>query len=328
VAEGRREMDYMKMLKDAFRVTWRYKVLWIFGLLGGTASSFWLNAPGGDYQDYGTVRYELSDQEGQEILDALREVGILPHTVQTFQDLVPLLIAIAVTILVIALLVTIVRIAAQGGLAHLTNEALREGEVRAGAGWRAGFSNWFRVFGIGFLLALPVVAVGLLAGAALVVMLVSVAGSSSEPVVPLILTALTLVPLLILLLSVAGVIVHMLREVAIRHAVLSNATVTDSIAMAWRSLWGRKGVFTTWLMLWLVSIGFGIVGLIAVAPSVIPIVVGIATQSWTLVALGALLAVLIGLLVGALQGTFNATVWTALYGRYITGTLPAGEADA
>ncbi len=66
------------------------------------------------------------------------------------------------TLIVICLVLWVIGIAARGGLIEQTREALAGRPTSAAAGWRVGLRYWGRVFAVGFLLALPLIGLGIL----------------------------------------------------------------------------------------------------------------------------------------------------------------------
>ncbi|MDZ4064541.1 MAG: hypothetical protein U1E22_07735, partial [Coriobacteriia bacterium] len=121
-------MDFGGILKRAWNVTWRYKILWIFGLLAGGAS-------GGGNFNYNLGQNDLSQQQ----IDNFADLG------SRIESALPVIIAVLVFLFIVGIGLWILSIAAQGGLVHLVNEAEESREVRAGFGWTAGFGKWGRV---------------------------------------------------------------------------------------------------------------------------------------------------------------------------------------
>ena len=70
---------------------------------------------------------------------------------------------------------------------------------------------------------------------------------------------------------VVGVIVSILEEVALRHAVLDGRGALDSIKATWADLKAKRGVASMWLVMILVNIAAGIAAAILFIPVVVVI---------------------------------------------------------
>jgi hypothetical protein len=138
--------DYVGILKKAWATTWRYKILWLFGLFAGGSGSFSSNYNSGGGSGGGSG----SSGTGSASFDQLW--GQLEHWL-------PLIIVVAVVLFLLGVVFFVLTFAAQGGLVHLVNEAEERRDVRAADGWKVGFRLWGRVFLLDFLVGLPMLLV-------------------------------------------------------------------------------------------------------------------------------------------------------------------------
>ena len=342
-------MDYMGILKEAWGVTRRNKRLWILGLFaGGSAglSSNWNSGSSNSGKSEGLPpgweNIHTPTEALQRGLDeAGKQLGVSLGTAQQWW----VFIAFAVlALVVICLVLWAIGIAARGGLIAQTREAIAGRPTSAAAGWRTGLHLWGRVFAVGFLLALPLIALGILAlitlvGFGLPALIASggvsalAGGGSITPAATAGLVSMGLVLSLIGLVTfVIAVIVSILEEVALRHAVLDGRGSLDAIKTTWADLKAKRGVASMWLVMILVNIAAGIAGAILVIPVVIVLGVIVATSViaggtgmlW-LIAPALLVLILVGMLFKAVYATFRNTAWTSFYDRMQQPEVDAPE---
>ncbi len=295
-------MDYMGILGKAWRVTWRYKALWVFGLFAGAGSSGGgnFNWSSGDFGSGGGGAPELAGFE------------------QWLADNIALLIAGVAVLMLVAIAFLVLGIAARGGLIYLVNESEENRPVLSGTGWSVGFAHWGRTFLIGLLLALPMlVVIGVVVAAALITIIpVATTGGGVEDALPALGAGLCIVLPIALVAAVAtSVVVAILYEIALRYGVLYGSSSTESIVRAWRDLVGKRGTFTMWLVMLLPQIAFSVVVLLVSLVFVVPILgLGFAGQYGAAVFVALLLLVVL-LLPGAVYGTFHSSAWTVFFRR-------------
>jgi MFS family permease len=333
-------MDVLGILKEAWGATWREKKLWILGLfVGGSAgaSSFnWTSGPGetgGSQGDWDPSQWEADldipqegfEQFGREV-EALFTSGAIP-------DWLPWLIAGIGFLILLGMVFWVLSIAAQGGLIEQTNEALAGRTVSVRQGWRTGFRRWFRVFAVGFLLALPIILLGIVLTLVFGATAFMFIADSSEPIVGL-LSLGVLVPFAVIAGIAVGVLIALLQEVAYRHAVLGDQTAVESIKTAWADLFAKRGLVTMWLVMLVVGIGVAVASALVFLPIIVAVglIVGAAVLGaglaglWLLLPLG-LVVIALGMVFKAVYSTFSYAAWTEFYRRMIgRDDYPAAEA--
>jgi hypothetical protein len=187
-----------------------------------------------------------------------------------------------VVALIIGLAIAVIALAARGGLIHLVNEAEEGRPVKLGAGWRAGFSKWGRLFGVSFLVALPLLVIVLIIAAVVGVTAFSAFGAyaSSGSTRTLLSTlagplvgSVCLVLVLAVIAAILGVILGIVSELALRYVMLQDRHVIESLKQGWSDLWSKRGAFLMFLVMLGVGVGvaivFGIVGAILSAPALL-----------------------------------------------------------
>ena len=316
-------IDLGYILRRAWEITWRHKVLWIFGFLVALGSG----------------------ASGQSSVEYRRPVGELPPEVQrtiyefvTGPYFVAAIVALILVGLCVGLLLAFVGALARAALVDQVREAEESGTPSASAGFRAGWQRTWPVFLIRFLLRLPV---GLLVLAGAVPFLVGMlsmardswSGDMPPPDVFLalgsIFTCLLPAGCLALLLSVP---LGVLERLSIRACVLERRSLGESFKRGWRLLTTNLGSIA---LLWLVLLGIGIgvallIGLplalgafTILVPLVLTTLVSPILAAVLTLAVG-IVAWLLGAAIRSVVETFTSATWTLAYCE-LTGLGLTGE---
>lgn len=313
-------MDYGDIIKRAWNITWRYRILWVFGLFAGTGAGSG-GTGGSNYSG------SASDFSG----------GGLPGELQDFEymaqdwiaDNLVFIAAMIAVLVLIGIALFILSVAARGGLIHLVNRAEEGGTVAAGPGWSAGFSFWWPLFIVRLVLYLPlVVLVIALALATLVPVAVGSASGSDTALVGGALGTCGVLAFGGLLVVALGFVVGLLSELAERYIVLEAAPAIGSIGLAWSDLKSNfKHLLLIWLIQLAVSLAFGLV------VGVIAVVIGLAAV-FAAIGLGPVAAVFVVLVLiaaialpSAIFSTFVSSIWTVFW-RRMTGRDSVAAASA
>jgi hypothetical protein len=297
-------MDYAGILKRAWNVTWNHKILWLFGLFAGASAG--VSGNSFNSSSFNNTSSATSAQSAQ---------AAVQSALASIQPYWSLIIAAAVALFVIGFVLFVLAVAARGGLIYLTDQADEAREVRGGPGWRAGFSKWWRIFGVELLAALPVLAIVVVMLVALGLVVAAAAGGSQNSILGAIAGLCGVMLVLTVALIVVGTIFGIVRQLALNYAVLDDRHVIDSLKQGWRDLWAKRGAFLMFLMMTGVGIVVGIVlGLVALVLA-LPAGVAFLARQW--VAGGVLLAVALLLLLvpGAIWSAFFQSAWTIFFRR-------------
>lgn len=292
-------MDYLEILKKAWHITWRYKMLWVLGLFAGAASS----GSGGGNSGYQTGSEDFS--------------GAGDSISQWVSENVALLIIAAVVLVMIGIVFFVLSVAAQAGLVYGSNEAAEGRTPSLGAAWRTGFRLWGRTFMIGLVLALPIVLIVVFLGAILVSTGIG-AALTGESGIPLAIGGLCIVlPVSVVLLIAGGIILGIVYQLALRHGVLNGQTFGQAIRIGWNDLWEKKGAFVFWLVMIVPGMVYGIALLVLIVPFAVgAAALGIAGQ-WVIAGGLFVLLILLMMLPNAIYATFMSTSWTLFFRRMI-----------
>ncbi|MCX7681157.1 MAG: hypothetical protein N2508_04185 [Anaerolineae bacterium] len=330
-------MDYLKILKRAWEITWRYRALWVFGIIlaltaggGGGSGGGGGGGPNGDL-----------------------ETAPLHIPPEVLQVLLALAVLCACAAILITIVFTIARYVAETALIRMVNDYEETGEkLTVRQGFRAGWSRTaWRIFLISLLINAPLAIVFLILFLiSLSPLLVWILTSEEALVVLGTIAALGMVFLSLMLAIITFAVADVLLQFFWRACALEGLGVFDAIrngfAMVRRHL---KNVAIMWVIMVGIRIGLAIVS--------IPIVIVLLIAGTLLGGLPALfvwgiaralfadaeaipwvLAALVGLpvfvlvlalpmtFIGGLTETFHSTTWTLTY-RELRALEQAGEED-
>jgi hypothetical protein len=312
-------MDYAAVLRRTWDITWRYKGLWILGILAGCGGG---NGGGG-----GGGNASSGMNFGRDSRDVPPELRRFVFSLENFFKSIDeaVIIAIAIAVVLFAILLGIIffliGIAGTAGLIHGFDRADEGEPVTLSSAFRGGLQYFLPLLGIRLLLFLLV----------LVVVLVLLAGYLAFGIATLGLGLICLLPLLCLLIPIAiafGIYVQ-LMEVSI---VVESSDIPAAFRNAWETL--KANVISVLVMALIFFFGGGIVGLLTAAPLIlllIPVLGGIAVGSGASIGVGVGLAVLgflvylpIAIVIGGILQTYIQGGWTVTY-RRLTGREGSAE---
>jgi len=268
-------MDHVKVLKRAWQILWRYRTLWVFGIIVALAT-------GG-----GSNRWAQYSFRGEEFSRSGRfRIEEIPPEIVGTVIAIGVGLACAVVILIIA--AAVARYVAETALIQMVDDYEETGEKRSvRQGFRMGWSRTaLRLFLIDLLTGLPValtfILLFLLAAAPLLLWATQSTGARAIGTV-----ATIGLGLLVVLLAIAvSVILSVLTRFFRRVCVLEQAGVIESIRRGYVMVRQHlKDVGVMWLIMLGLGLGWGIV--------MIPVTILLAV-------LGVVLGGLPGLLVGGL----------------------------
>ncbi|CAG0944412.1 hypothetical protein ANRL1_01751 [Anaerolineae bacterium] len=328
-------MDYGKILARSLTVTWKYRVLWLFGVLfaifGGSRSGGNFNFPGGGSGS------------------GMRDTGSLtPDFPPVNEQVILVIVAAAVVFVLIWILLSIImRFISRGALIGLVHELeTTETKPTVRRGFNLGFNHFKPLFGIGLIVNLPItlVMLGLIFVAAvpLLASLVPLAASGARRPAELwslaavgIASSIFLICCVALFAWLVQLIVKPFYEFFVRACVIGKRGAMDSLREGYRLVRANLGSVA---ILYVLTIGIGIGYALLMIPVFliligIPAGAGFATyliaQSLTpaLVVGGVIAIPMIALLllIAGMYETFESTMWTE---AYLAVTAPPKIADA
>lgn len=319
-------MNYVETLKRAFRITVKYRALWLFGFLlalcggGGGGGG---NGGGGTPSSSGNNQWNNGSNPFKDFNMPNLDQGTIIG-----------LIAAAILLIFILIVVgVIVRSVSRAALIGMVDQSERTGAVTIKDGWRIGWSaKAWRVFLLNLAISIPMLIITL-ASLALVAspLLLGLAGEKF-----LILGAIIAIGLLLLWILgviVVGVLLTPFIELGWRYTVLQEKGVLESLKIAYSLIrQNLKDITITVLLLIGVGIAWGMVSIIlaiiiillALLIGGIPGLIGYMLTQNVVVAIIAgvplfLIVLVIPLtFVTGLYLIFQSAVWTLVF-RHLTG---------
>ena len=327
-------MDYGRIISQSLRVTWRHKVLWIFGIAAALFS--------GGYR--GGFQYNLGNSDIQRWRQMLPNMpymmprgwmgGLYPHLANIGPILAAILAVAVVMGLIFAIVGILVRYTSLGALISMVDEIRQTDETTFRAGIGRGWGRFLRLFAIDLLIGLgafiAILLVMLVLGAVTVllmlpgiVLVASSQGGNAVGVIWLIVAGIGFTILIILLALAAGALMTVIRAWAQRSCVLEQQGVFASLERSFSLLRERaKESLVTWLLMALIQMAVGLaVFLAAMILAALAAGVGVllwgATRSASAILILSvpfvLLLALVGAVVSGVYETFRSSVWTLAF---------------
>jgi len=302
-------MDFGNVLKRAWEIVWKFKVLWIFGILASCGQA---SGSGGSNSGFS---FSSDDK------------NFSPQVEQFFNRLDPtaITILIVIGIIVVLFLVVLAILLGTVGRVGLIRGTLKaeQGAERLSFGelWRDGLTYFWRVFGLNLVIGLIILFAWLILFILGIILTVGTLG----------IFLICLIPLLCLLIPAMWV-VSVIVEQANVALVVENLSITEAIKRGWQVVIDHIGpmiVMGLILVLGVGLIGGAIIGLpllIVIAPAVTGIAVGTseAIRNGLLVSgLFFLVYLPVLLLLSGILKAYISSAWTLTYLRLTTKPSPA-----
>ena len=319
-------MNYEMLLKDAWRMTWRNRFMWVLGLFAGGTSA------GVSYQGsmpIGPANGSPSNVLPPNALPMMQE-AFIGATRWVFANLafVVFLVVLGITIFLTLLVVSFI---ARGAVVRAAVDLEAGQPTSLSAAWRAGRHLFWRqvrltlvLAGLGICVALVVV--GLIA---MPIFAGSIFGTGRP--VGIMLALLVGVPAA-LLLVVGGTVLGIVVNYALRAIVVDGVGAVDSLRLGWRTLRAHKSASVLTLLVSIAAMIGAAFVMVVVLIAILAVGGGIGVAIWAMAGMTppfiayAIVAVLLifGILVvlSAIINTFFWNYWTLAYLR-INSTTPA-----
>jgi len=130
-------MNYLKTLSDTWRITWKNKILWIYGVVLAVSATVFITI----------------NQIGNKGTLNSTEVKVLEIEIRAFAERYWVgIIITAVAVLIIFCLIIWVSVISEIGLIHEANTAYRNDNVNLKRGWKKGREKFWQVVGLEILI--------------------------------------------------------------------------------------------------------------------------------------------------------------------------------
>lgn len=261
------------ILAKAWKITWKYKILWIFGIL----ASFNSGGRNGFNSNSGGSDNDFSNGELPESLRGNWQEGFFSFLGEYWVIITLVSCAILLLTFLFYFLGTVGKTALIYGTqkADLDVERLTFGEL-----WGAGLRYFWRMFGLGLLVGLPIFIVLMIVIVIFIVSLVGIGNSSTDIQTTALGGLFTMLGILIpaiCCLAIVSIFINMILEQAKNAMVIKDLGIIDSLREGWDLF---KNNFLTIIIL---SILLGVLGVIVstiislpLLLAVIPAIAGVA----------------------------------------------------
>jgi len=306
-------MDFGYVIKRAWEIIWKFKVLWIFGILASCGQA---GGAGGSNSGY-----RFSSQDSNVTLPVQQFFNQLNPTV------IALLIAFAIFVgLVLIVIAIVLGTVGRVGLIRGTMKAEQGAErLTFGELWREGLAYFWRVFGLNLLIGVIIFLAILIIFITGLVLTVGTFG----------LGALCLLPMICLIIPFMWAVSVVIEQANVA-LVVENLGIIEAIKRGWQVVWGNIGsmiVMSLILILGVSLIGGAIIGLpllIVAAPAIVGFTTGTADAIRNgLIVSGFFFIIYLPvlLLLSGILRAYISSAWTLTYLRLTSKpSLPALEA--
>jgi hypothetical protein len=313
-------MDFGEVLTKAWKIVWRFKILWIFGIFAGCGTNRVVNFNGGsDYRTSGVL-------------------GSPPNLSPEFEDgmlrflhffLNPAVIAgFIISILVFICLAVFFSIVGRIGLIKGAQDADAGAEhLGFGGLWRTGLHYFWRILGLSLLIGSPVILIYLvLMVGAILVFIAFMSGSgqgSFWAVAPGLFAFLSVLIIFSCVIFLLAIVISFLSPQAERAIVIENEGVIGGIRRGWNVLTANLGpVLIIWLIVSAIGIVVGILlalpVLLVVGPLLISYFIGGVNASYDPLIIAGLCLVAyipVSWVANGILTAYIESVWTVTYLR-------------
>jgi hypothetical protein len=246
-------MKHIEILKQAFNISWRYRALWLFGFLlalcGGGNGGGNFNFPG-----------DMADLVDSQSMAGLHiDPGVI----------VAVIIGVICLVVLLAVIGTVVQYVTRTALIGMVGQIKQTQAVTVRDGWRYGWSKGtWRIFLINLVIGIPLFIISfILILMALSPLLLLLADQTAMTVLGIGLTVLAVILVIFLLIAVS-VVIGPIQELSWRRAALDRRGVIVSLQEVIQLIKHRfKDVAVMWLLVFGVSLGWGLAALFIVLPA-------------------------------------------------------------
>src|SRR2546428_5154381 len=314
-------MQYEALVREAWRLTWRFRSLWLLGLFTGGAagaSCSWTNSHASPRTT--TVTPATASPEAEGIARALAS---------RVAANIGLIVVVGLLVILLVLAGIVVSFIAQGGLTRAGADAARGGAPTLGQAWGTGLHLFWRYVGLWLLVAVAAIGIAIVV-AIVIAIVVLIAGAGNGSPGRALIALVVGVPL-----AIAGLVLAIVAASTVTFAQRAIAIEELGPLGALRAGWLLfRAHAATSVVLWILNIVLAIAAGIAIAITVVIVAIPLVLVGvilWLALGLNAVVVawgVLGGIMllaavvvVGAIAGTFFWHYWTLTYLRL--SALPA-----
>ncbi len=326
-------MDFGEVLGKAWKITWKHKVLWIFGIFASCGTR---SGPNFNFNTSYRTGNEFSGPTPSlppAMMDALDRFTHLFEDPTFIWKFIAVVISVVCIIAILEIFLgTIGRIGLIRGAADAEAGAERLG---FGELWKSGLHYFWRFFGLSLLIGSPILLIYLALVAGIIVFAVYASetrGYSSSAAAPGLFVLIAVLCAFACVVFLLAILISFLSPQAERAIVIENEGVINGLRRGWNVLTKNLGSI---LIVWLITVVIGFAAgilialpvLVVVVPAVFAFMAGGSQASYTplIVAGLCILAYLpVSLVAEGILMTYLQSVWTLTYLRLVKPNPEAG----
>ncbi len=256
-------MNYGDLIKDAFRISWRNKFLWFFGIFVAGGNAFTGCGSGGGGNSGGSGGdFQSSAEISQASLSMAEPRSTLAQLAPQFQmeeNAVALIVAGGIAVVVFILIALFLSVVSSGGMTDSVAAINRGEERRFGSTFRAGVASFWRVLGQAILYFLVGLAFLVVTGLVFAIPF-GITYLLTESTGARIAVGVSMLALWLLLFIVFLIPYGVVGQFAMRRLVLGGEGMFSAIRGGYRLFRGNLG---RGLLVWLINFGLSIGLLVA-----------------------------------------------------------------
>lgn len=309
-------MDFGEVLKKSWKIVWKFKVLWIFGILAGCGTG-----GGGSYYN-NTYRTGTSGSGTTPTLPPGFESAMLKFF-QWFAN--PAVIAVFISVIrIIVILSIFLGTIGQIGLIKGAMQA-DEGAERLTFGglWKDSAPYFWRMFGLSLLIGIPLFIIVFVIAISFILMIMPLSrsgGGSGDTAVLILLPVLCALFCVVMLLSI---VISFVAVQARNAIIIENQTIPGSLQRGWEVLTKNLGpILIVWVILLGIGLAAGIVIALPILIILVPIFISMMNSTGTFAVTPLIIAGLcivaytpISLVARGILLAYTQAVWTLTYLR-------------
>lgn len=287
-------IDYIKLVRQSWEITWKYKILWIFGLfLGAVGVNF------GGSGNLGTTDYVVKDEDLNKIKDFI-------------QDHWEIILIVITILLVLSLICAILSVIARGGIIHAVNNIDEKKKFNFRESLKIGTHYFWRIFGCDIVTGLLLCAFFLIIFIPAIILFI---------LNSIILGVILIIPAILMVFAVI-LILRFIIDSAYRFIVIRDKHIIDALKLSVKLIKSNIKHFLFYILIsWALCVGIGIAALIAgavvlaVAGLLAFVIYTISAKIGLMIFLGIAGVLIIGLLIimNAITNTFFSSFFTLFW---------------
>ena len=313
-------MNYGELFSKSWKIVWKYKILWLFGILAGCAEGS--GSGGGGGSGYSTNNGDFNGNfDGSEIG---RQMEAFFENAVTFIQNIPWWAWVLLGLALLALIVVSIFLGIMGRSGLIHGAAKGDGNpqrLSLGELWRESLPFFWRIFLLDLLYFGVGLAIVLLTVLPLILLTVATLG----------LIWLALIPLLCLLIPLSWALDIFVKQSYVA-LVNDNLGVIDAIKRAWQVFKPNLGhMIVVGLILFFISLIAGLVIMLPVMFALAPVLIGFINNTAESMRTGVITALIImgvylpfGILFSGVLRSYVTTAWTLTFRRLTAQPAAAG----